>query len=209
MIMAQLDKAKPKIEAMLNQMPHQEATVDGVGVAVFEQKGYGRGDEQLSPDQFVGIAHDATPVGAGIQGPAGGKWDSAIVKFSDWTKGAGTIDEESFVSMSATELLQSQHANRTLWTFDQLLSQLMASEPLSNALAFIPAKPSEVFASAAKFENINVGASKLDENARVTSSSTSALVTMAMAAVGGVAGAGFVLALSKSRSATRDYALLS
>ena len=168
-IMAQLDRVKPKIEEELKQMPHQEVTVDGASVAAYEKPGrtqcnyYGyrnnrmtcleEGDRKVSPpDQFAGMMHDGTPVGYGLQGPAGGKWDSAILKFSNWTTGAGTIAEESCVTMSATELLQSPHANRSLWVFDQLMSQLKRTEPLSTALAFVPAQPSQIFASAAKLE---------------------------------------------------------
>jgi hypothetical protein len=221
-IMAQLDRVKPKIEEELKQMPHQEVTVDGASVAVYEKPGrmqckkydyrsrsyhgYGEppcleeGDRKVTPDEFAGMMHDGTPVGYGLQGPAGGKWDSAILKFSNWTTGAGTIAEESCVTMSATELLQSPHANRSLWVFDQLMSQLKRTEPLSTALAFVPAQPSQIFASAAKLESIQVGAASLNEDGKVQLSSPSAWVTVAMAAVGGVVGAGFVLVLSKSSS---------
>merc|ERR1712066_603962 len=155
---------------------------------------------------FVGIMSDATPVGAGIQRPANGKWDSAIVKFSNWTKGAGAIEDESCVTMSATELLHSHHANRTLWAFDQLMSQLRSTEPLARALAFIPAEPSVIFASASKLESIKLDAVKFDEVATVYISAPSALLTGAMAAIGGVVGAGLVLAVSKrSHSRARDY----
>merc|ERR1711957_933064 len=143
--------------------------------------------QQRDPDMFAGIMHDATPVALGIQGPAEGKWDSAVMKFSDWAEGAGTFDEESCVTMSAKELLQSHHANRTLWAFDQLMSQLRTTEPLSAALAFIPAKPSEIFASAAKLQSLNVGPVQLNEGTNVPVS-PSAWVTMAMAAIGGVVG---------------------
>jgi hypothetical protein len=206
---------------MLNRMPHQEATVDGVGVAVYAQPGhqvcvkYGDCDhsndycrngpptclqyEKAAPDMFAGLMHDATPVGFGIQGPAGGKWDSAVLRFSDWTTGAGTIAEESCVTtMSATELLHSPHANRSLWVFDQLMSQLKRTDPLSSALKFVPAQPSQIFASAAKLESIQIAAINFNEDAKGSLSSPSPWITVAMAAVGGVLGAGFVLVLSKS-----------
>lgn len=209
-IMAQLDRVKPQIVGGLRNIPHQDVTVDGIDVALYEQPAHEVHGEKLGPDMFVGITHDAIPVGFGIERPAGGKWDSATLKFSDWTTGAGTIEEESCVTMSATELLQSHHANRTLWVFDQLMNQLKSTEPLSTALAFIPAQPSQIFASAAKLESIKVDAASFNEDAKVPSSSPSAWVTMAMAAVGGVAGAGFVLVLSKSsRTSVRDYALLA
>jgi hypothetical protein len=201
-IMAQLDQVKPQIVAELHNIPHQDVPVDGIDVALFEQKG--------RPDIFVGVTHEAIPVGFGLERPWGGKWDSRVLKFSDWTTGAGTIEEESCVTMSATELLQSHHANRTLWVFDQLMNQLKSTEPLSSVLAFIPAQPSQIFASAAKLESVKVGAASFNEDAKVPSSSPSAWVTMAMAAVGGVVGAGFVLVLSKSsRASARDYALLA
>jgi len=222
-IMAQLDQVKPQIVGELRNIPHQDVTVDGIDVALYEQPArescteYGgppdyscERREKVSPDMFVGVTHDAIPVGFGLERPAGGKWDSAVLKFSDWTTGAGTIEEESCVTMSATELLQSHHANRTLWVFDQLMNQLKSTEPLSTALAFIPAQPSQIFASAAKLESIKVGAASFNEDAKVPSSSPSAWVTMAMAAVGGIVGAGFVLVLSKSsRASVRDYALLA
>jgi hypothetical protein len=198
-IMAQLEQVKPQVESALRSFPHQDAVVDGIDVSVYEQQGIGG----LAPNRFAAIQHDATPVGLGIQGPVGGKWDSAIMKFYGWTTGAGTIEEESCVTMSATELLQSHHANRTLWVFDQFMSQLKTTEALSAALAFIPSKPSQIFASAAGLESITVSAS-------VVISSPSAWFTMAMAAVGGVVGAGFMLVLSKSsRASARGYALLA
>merc|ERR1711972_1260277 len=228
-IMSQLEQVKPKVETMLNQMPHQDVTVDGSNVALYEKPGesiclkYANCDHsndycangappclehrKIGPDVFLGIMSDATPVGAGIQGPANGKWDSAIVKFSDWAKGAGAIEDESCVTMSATELLHSHHANRTLWAFDQLMSQLRSTQSLSSALAFIPAKPSDIFASAAKLERIKDGAVKFDEGAKVKISVPSAWLTGAMAALAGVVGAVLVLVISKrSQPPARDYA---
>jgi len=227
-IMAQLDRVKPKIEEGLKQVPHHDVTVDGVSVAVYEQpapqqcKKYGSCEngcrdgpppcleegEKMGPDQFAGMMHDGTPIGYGLQGPADGKWDSAVLKFSDWTAGAGTIAEESCVAMSASELLQSPHANRSLWVFDQLMSQLKRTEPLSTALAFVPAQPSQIFASAAKLESMQVGAASLNQAAKVPLSSPSAWVTVAMAAVGGVVGAGFVLVLSRISSRRASVQLL-
>merc|ERR1712137_218218 len=149
---------------------------------------------------FAGLMHDATPVGFGIQGPANGKWDSAVVEFSDWKMGSGTIAEESCVQMTATELLQSHHANHGLWVFDQLMGQLKSTEPLSSALTYLPAQLSQIFASAAKLESNNfVEVASTNLSGEKQSSSTAAWTTMAIASVAGVVGVGFVVMLAKTQ----------
>jgi hypothetical protein len=234
-LMSQLDKVKPQVQAALNQMPHQDVIVDGSSVELYEKPGefeckeWGDcdesndycsngppgcleyGDEKENPDLFAGIMSDATPVGAGIQGPADGKWDSAIIKFSDWTKGAGSIKEESCdVTMSAAEFFQSSHGNRSLWILDQLMSTLKRTEPLSSALAFIPTKPSQILESAARLESLNADVASLSDDAKAPISSPSPWATMTMAAVGGVLGAACVLALTKMRRGPmRDPPLLA
>merc|ERR1712110_147225 len=126
------------ITAMLNSAPHTDSTVDGHNVAVYEQKGakmhYNDKETGTRPDQYFAIMHDATPVGYGINSAPAGTWDAASIKFTDWTTGAGTIADEKCVSMSALELVQSDHANRTLWMFDQLMEFMKKEEPLKSAL---------------------------------------------------------------------------
>merc|ERR1711920_417324 len=107
MIMSKLDEKKTQIAGLLNSMPHTEVTVDGNEAALFTKS------FRVGPDLNAVLMFDATPVGFGFKPPAGGAWDDAILKFSGWATGAGNIEEESCVQMSATEFFHNQHANQT------------------------------------------------------------------------------------------------
>lgn len=204
MIMAQLDRHKQQVTEHLNQFPHTDATVDGNSVAVYSPP-----HEPHKPSVFAAIMHDGTPVGVGINNAPSGTWEDASVKFNGWTTGAGTITDEPCVTMmSATELLQSHHANRSLWVFDQVMDLMNKQEPLTSVLAFVPLQPSKIFESAARIESLEASSLRFNEDAKVEISSVSSWATMAIAAVGGVIGASLVLVLSKTRASMRRPELL-
>jgi hypothetical protein len=182
---AQLDKVKPRLEQMLSRLPNTRTVVNGNTVALYS-KGVGKGGG------YAGIQQDATPVGFGLSPPSGGKWGDAIVEFSDWTEGAGSIVTEGCgVHMSATELLASPHSNHTLEMFDQLMDSMKKSEALSAILAYFPEKPSAIFVSAAALE----GSANMDVNVQTPPWSW-ALVAAAAAA--GAISAAVVLAVFQS-----------
>merc|ERR1712187_878291 len=141
--------------------------------------------------------HDATPVGVGFTEPSG-TWEDALIKFNGWKVGAGAISDETCAEISATDLLQNHHAVRSLWAFDQVMDLLNKQEPLKSVLAFVPAQPSKIFESAVRLENMEVSRTRFNE--KMETSSSASWSTVAMACVGGVGGASFVLMLARKRS---------
>jgi len=158
---------------------------------------------------YFGIQQDATPVGVGMSPPSGGKWSDAVLKFSDWTKGAGSIVTEGCgVHMSATELLASPHSKRVFLMVDQLMERLQKTEPLSLALAHFPQQPSSIFVSAAALEGEVSTAMVANVDGNVQTPSWSwAMVTAAAAA--GATSAAVVLAVFESRRRVRNDAYVA
>jgi hypothetical protein len=203
-ILAQLDQKKQQITGALNHFPHTEATVDGNSVAVFSQPAH----PPTAPAQFVAVMHDATPVGYGINTPPSGNWEDASLKFNGWTHGAGDIADEPCVEMSATELLQSYHANRSLWAFDQIIDLMSKQDPLQSVMALAPAQPSKIFETAAMLESLEASRTRFSESLKVGISSVTVWTIVAMATVGGALGASFVLLLSSRRAPAHSLELL-
>jgi hypothetical protein len=199
---AQLDARKKQVQDILDHAPNTKATVDGNTVALYEKRGrpagmYGRSDPGV-PNEYVGIQEDATPVGVGLGAPGGGNWSRAVLGFSGWTKGAGSIVTESCaVHMSATELLASPHANRTLWMFDQLMDSLKKTESMSAILAYLPEQPSVIFVSAAALESLPATS---EDRAVVNVSAQWSWSMVAVAAAAGAASATLVALVMEKKS---------
>merc|ERR1719162_587592 len=131
---------------MLNQVPHEDTTINGEHVALFA------GDDARDPF-YVGLQHDGVPVGLGITAPSDGKWKPAI-RFINWKPGAGAIEEpdcSTATSTSAAEMMADPEASRSFVVFDQLVAHLNRAES-KMGFATLPARPSQIFAAAAAKE---------------------------------------------------------
>jgi len=186
----QLTIYENRVNDDLNHLPpHQDVTVDGQNVALFQSPGLG---PNHATHEYVGVLHDGTPVGAGIVPPRHGEWDPAI-KFSGWTQGAGDVHEFPCASTSAAEFLARPRANHTLAVFDQMMASMQEMELMRDMLVHFPAQPSLIFKSAAANE---LSAARDEKHPVVEGSFTVPMVAGAVAA--GALGSLLVLAVLKA-----------
>jgi len=143
---------EPQFAAALNQMPHEDTTINGEHVALFIDSGT-YGDGTLGDQVYLGLQHNGVPVGLGNTAPSDGKWKPAI-RFMNWKPGAGAIEEpdcSTATSTSAAEMMADPEASRSFVVFDQLVAHLNRAGS-KMGFATIPARASQLFAAAAAKE---------------------------------------------------------
>jgi len=140
---------EPMIQQNVNAVPHDDTTIDGVTVAMFNP-GKAKGKGKPSPP-YVGLLHDGTPVGVGVVPPQGGEWNP-LLKFTNWKKGAGEFPEIPCRSVSLAELVAHPKAAKTFQVLDKVLASMKKTPTLGLPLAFLPEQPSLIFQHAAEAE---------------------------------------------------------
>merc|ERR1719393_811243 len=121
------------IAQQIQQLPHQDMEVGTESITVFSS----------SPREgYLGFKKNGVPFGVGLSKPADGTWNPAL-KFSNWVRGAGEVDEQGCHSVtSAVELLSRPGGLELLRKMDRAVGALQAIAPLTRGTHDLPAMPS-------------------------------------------------------------------
>jgi len=114
-------------QAMRHAPPHNDVTIDGESVSVFE--GW---CPAMQDRTYVGIRHNGAPFGAGFVPPKDGEW-TPLIKFPSWKHGAGDIEGfpcNPSASTSAADLIANPQAALMLGVFDKLVATLSDTQPV-------------------------------------------------------------------------------
>lgn len=195
---------KKQIQDTVQQMPHQDVTVNGVETAVFGPITFGPEVKDFPQVKYFALRLDGTPFGEGLTPPVNGKW-SPVVQYTNWQEGAGEIAEIPCRSVSPTELIAHPKAAKAFAMLDRVMASVKKTPTLNLPLAHFPEKPSLIFYSAAELE----AAGKFAPTCLMQQPATSwSMVSTVIAGVSaGVASSLVVLMISKRSS--RHVALLA
>jgi len=124
------------IAQQIQQLPHQDVEVGTESITVF-------GPPPVNgPPTYLGFKKNGVPFGVGLSKPADGTWNPAL-KFSNWVRGAGEVDEQGCHSVtSAVELLSKPGGLELLRKMDRVVGALQAIAPLTRGTHDLPAMPS-------------------------------------------------------------------
>merc|ERR1712151_1010549 len=126
-----LDAKEQMVAQQLQQLPHQDMEVGTKSITVFDK-----------PPIYLGFEQNGVPFGVGMSPPAKGSWNPAL-KFSNWVRGAGDVDEQGCNSVtSAAELLSKPGGLELLKKMDRAVGALQAIAQLPRGTHEMPTMPS-------------------------------------------------------------------
>jgi hypothetical protein len=184
-LMRNLGLQLKQAEGAMNQMPHDEQVIDGKTVEVF----------QGPSGMFAGIEPDGSPFAVGLQGDL----SNPLIKFTDFTAGAGDIEEMSCKQIPTVEFLAHPKAPKAFAILGQIMKAIRKNPTLDASLDKIPSEFSNFFLAAAGTETTCLAAPPPQ---------TGLIGTVVVAVAGGVIGAAMIL-LAARQMAKRQVSLLS